>query len=489
MHTKRHSWLLSGAGVAFALLMLILVVGALGFWADPAPAAIPSGWLPVFEDRFETLTDTLATWTISDNITGTYQWGWTTYTDTTGVTETLAGGGTLGQEQSCCTGTYTQSLDTWAIAGPFTTTQTGIWGARAQLRVQNAITTGDTLFIGLSLDGETFEGITLTEVLTGWQTVDVAWNSTSPVQGAQVWLGLRFVSGGEGVAVGPLVDDVRLEFNHGYKLFAPAIHRDPTPTPSPTPSPTPVFLYYDDFSDPESGWRTGDTARYNFWDPNHPGWEVVANITYTQSHYQIYIPLSRHSSEGGEVDSWWVWPAMAAPLPETFPELPTHYCIEARGSFVNGPGGEYRLWWSHWGIVFAANEDMTDLYTFQINDNRDRGVVWYPRYVYPGNNNRRYQDLTPPDYETNREVRIIDWAGQEHHRIYAGPAYNTIKVVRRGYVADFYVNDYYLFSTTFGSLPQAHIGLTGGNWEITPTDIWIDYFRYEPHCPESYETP
>ena len=488
MQTKRHSWLLGGAGVAFALLMLILVVGALGFWAEPAPAAIPSGWMPVFWDPFDTFTDTLATWTITDNVAGAYQWGWTVYTDTTGVTETLAGGlwaaggGTLGREQSWLTGTYTHSLDTWAIAGPFTTTQAGIWGARAQLRVQNAITTGDALFIGLSLDGETFEGITLTEVLTGWQTVDVAWNSTSPVQGVEVWLGLRFVSGDEGLAAGPLVDEVLLEFNHGYKLFVASIRRDPTPTPTPTPA-----IYLDDFNDPESGWRTGEALRYNFWDENHPGWEIVANIEYIEGHYQIYIPLTRHG--GGEVDTWWVWPALAAPLPEELYPLPTHYCIEARASFVNSPVGE-RLWWAHWGIIFAANEELTDFYTFQINENRTRAVIRYLNYVYPGNENERYRRfMTPPDYETNRMIKIVDWVDIDYPNIYVGPEYNTIMVVRKGNVMDFYVNDVYMFHTSFASLPQENIGLLGGSWEVTPLDLRFDYFRYEPNCAEAFQTP
>ncbi len=243
-------------------------------------------------------------------------------------------------------------------------------------------------------------------------------------------------------------------------------------------------LYLDDFTDPTSGWHTGKDERYNFWDPNHPGWEKVSYIDYVDNHYRFYIPLTRHG--GGNVDSWWVWPAVEAPLPAAMQPLPENYCIQARARFVSHTGSG-KIWWAHWGIVFGANDTFTDLYTFQINDNRNRAIVRYPSYVYPGNNNIRHSTVYNDGW-TNIEFRPVDWEndGYEFYNISSNPSYNTIKVVVRNGRVNCYVNGVWMTSFDFGSgMPHAKIGLIAGNWEITPQELLVDYFRYDPSCPEA----
>lgn len=245
-------------------------------------------------------------------------------------------------------------------------------------------------------------------------------------------------------------------------------------------------VYRDEFSDPTSGWHTGEDQRYNFWDPNWPGWETVSYINYQDGHYRFYIPLTRHA--GGDVDTWWVWPAVSAPLPEAMKPIPDNYCIEARARFVSHTGSGI-IWWAHWGIVFGGNEPFTDLYTFQINDNRNRSVIHYPYYAYPGNNNIRYRTVYQ-DYQTNVEHRLIDWEndGYQFYNINSNPAYNVIKVVVHGGRVDCYVNDVWMVRYDFGpGLPHDKIGLIAGNWEVTPQELLVDYFRYDPACSEAQQ--
>lgn len=245
-------------------------------------------------------------------------------------------------------------------------------------------------------------------------------------------------------------------------------------------------IYHDEFSDPASGWHTGEDQRYNFWDPNWPGWETVSYINYQDGHYRFYIPFTRHA--GGDVDTWWVWPAVSAPLPEAMKPIPDNYCIEARARFVSHTGSGV-IWWAHWGIVFAGNEGFDNIYTFQINDNRNRSVIQYPYYAYPGNNNIRYRTVYQ-DYQTNVEHRLIDWEndGYQFYNINSNPAYNVIKVVVRDGRVDGYVNGVWMVRYDFGpGLPHDKIGLIAGNWEVTPQELLVDYFRYDPACSEAQQ--
>ncbi|MBN2391415.1 MAG: hypothetical protein JXR84_11865 [Anaerolineae bacterium] len=238
-------------------------------------------------------------------------------------------------------------------------------------------------------------------------------------------------------------------------------------------------VFFDDFSEPSSGWRTGDAERYNFWDVNHIGWEVVANLNYVDGHYQIYVPLHRGTPPWGEVDTFWVWPAVEAPLPPDAYPLPDRYCIEARAAFTED------RWAARWGIVFGANADFNQLFVFNITDNHDRAVIYYQNYLFPGNNSFRhcvYQNAC----DTNKKNYLLPWYGDGYWdpAINSAPAYNTIKVVVRGSSVDSYANGI-LMDTRGIAFPRERIGLIGGSWEVTPVDLRVDYFRYDPMCPEA----
>jgi hypothetical protein len=466
MSQLRRSWTLGLAGI-LGLSFLILVVGALNSAAGPA--ASTTSWTPIFSDPF---TTTLPAWTISDTVDGAFQWGVASHSVVSGSTVITdsgfwaAGGGSLGGAQAWPTGTYTNGMTTWAVAGPFTPTSK-VWGVRLRFQVQNRVGANDALFVGLSYDNLHFMGMTLTQVLTDWQ--EMVWSAPVYSEGMPIWVMLRFNSDEGQVDTGPMVDDLRLEVNYGYNMHLPLVRRDPTPTPTATPLPT---FYLDHFDDPTSGWFSGTALRYNHrLNPERWVWEEVAYMSYQSGHYSTYIPLTAHG--GGEVDTWFVWPAHAAPLPSYLQPVADRYCIEARGAFVNSRG-DYDPWWAHWGIVFGANASFSDTYTFQINANKRWAVIRYPTYLYPGGR------------DTDNETKIVDWGHQDYPQILGGSQFNTLKIVVRDAVAVFYVNGFRLGDKYIGSFPRAKVGLIGGDWEVTPVRVWIDYFRYDPNCPEAH---
>lgn len=462
--------------------LTVLFLGGLSIplsgWARSADVSTAATWSTVFSDTFATLAPV---WTITDNTAGQYQWGITPYTIEVGtmiLEESglwAAGGGAVGQTQTWPTGTYTNSMTTWAIAGPFTLTHK-VWDMQLQMSVYNDAQPGDELFIGLSADGVNFTGITST--VSGLARQTLHWSTRAYTTSEAVWIGLLFTSDAEGLAAGPLVDNLTLAFNYGASVYLPMVRRDPAPTPAP-PTVTPPLYYLDSFDNPASGWYVGDALRHNsrcYFDGTcFSGWEVVATMNYVNSNYQIHIPTSFHGG-AGTVDTWFVHPAFAAPMPDSLYPLPQRYCIEARGQFASSKG-EYDPWWTYWGIVFAADATMKNFYSFMINANHDYAITEHLNYVYPGN--RR------PDGDSNINVQNypVAWINRDLYQLIPTTMYNTLKVVVDGQLVSIYANGVLLESVWLSALPRKRVGIIGGVWEITPVDLHFDYFRYTPNCP------
>lgn len=478
VYNRIRVWMLIGL-VGLAVLLLGGVFGgSLLVWARQTGATTASPWTTVYTDTFETAS---SVWTVTDNTEGQYRWGIAPYpleTESIVLVDHglwAAGGGAVGQTQTWPTGTYTNALTTWAIAGPFTLTQK-VWEMQVRLAVYNDVAPGDEFFIGLSADGANFKGMTATVSTLALQTL--SWSTRAYSTSEAVWIGLCFTSDAQEVAAGPLVDNLTLRFNYGGYAYLPSVRRDPLPTPTITPQILPPLNYFDGFDNPLSGWYEGAALRYNEWcrygDVEcYARWEEVAFMRYDNSKYRISIPLTWHGS--GNVDTWFVWPAMAAPLPEALYPLPQRYCVEARGLFANMMDEDYQPWWAHWGIIFGANESMTDLYSLQINANHDYAVLYHRNYIYPG-------ARKPAGEDVNIETPLIPWSTDLPYRI-PSHSYNTLKVVVDGKYVDVYINNYHLRHTDIGPIQRGRIGLIGGSWEVTPVEILVDYFTYTPNCP------
>lgn len=437
-------------------------------------------WVTVFTDTF---TASQPEWTITDrgtiDPTG-YEWDIAAYTRTVGTDAVedhglwAAGGGITGSQQSWYTGTYTNNMMTLAVAGPFTLSES-VADVRLSAQVLNRVATGDSLIVELSRDGKNPPaGATPVPADSdSWQTITRTAGSFHA--GEAVWIYLRFVSDGSGVASGPLLDDIILEAISRFDTYLPLVRLDPTPVPTPTPTPIPVYV--DDFSDPTSGWYTGWAERYGY--SPVPGIQEVAEMSYDNGHYQIYIPMDFRG--GGNVDTWFVWPAEMAPLPNTQP-LPDRYCVEARAVFADA-SSDHNPWWAHWGIVFGANAARSEVYTFQINADHKVGALRLHNYTYPGN--RQPFDGT----EVNVEIPIVRWWDNKDNDHWSkdgfgnpSTEYNTLKVEVDGNTARFYVNGTQVASGDISGMPRDRVGVIGGSWEVTDFTIAYDYFRYDPSC-------
>ncbi len=187
------------------------------------------------------------------------------------------------------------------------------------------------------------------------------------------------------------------------------------------------------------------------------------------------MPLTFHGG-GGDVDTWFVWPAEVAPLPDEYYPLPENYCIEARGVFANSKGDD-DPYSAHWGIVFGASDDLSELYTYQVNANERFAALRYHNYQYPGNR----QPLSGA--EINVEIPIVGWSKDSDAQLVSN-RYNTLRIVVNGDTIRLIANGRHVTSAYVSNMPRDRIGVIGGSWEVTPVDIAIDYFKYEPNCTE-----
>jgi hypothetical protein len=271
----------------------------------------------------------------------------------------------------------------------------------------------------------------------------------------------------------------KLKFEKSQTTKTPIETVIPKQTATPTQVDVPE-IYRDNFEDPESGWFQGQAQRENFWDTNHPGVENVAELSLEQNHYKLFVPRHRGSNPPGQVDTFWVWPALKAPIPNSMLPIPQTYCIEAKAKF------DKPTWVARWGIVFGADEDFDDLYVFHINDNKNRAIINYQNYLFPGNNSFRHC-VYQGDCKRNYKEMIIGWYpnGGQNPIIKEAPEYNVLKVIVKSNEVLFFVNEEHIDTLSSANFPKDHIGIIGGSWEVTPVDLQFDYFEFEPNCAES----
>ncbi len=479
---RRRAWsilITSSLGI-----LLLLGVAVLSGRTPASGTGHQQGTVSIYTDTFATLSG----WQVTERNNTGYQWGLAPYSQTVGSAVIAdqglwaAAGGALGEAQTWFTGSYTPGMMTVAVVGPFELGQPTA-EVRLSARVQNRIADGDQLHIALSTDGLNplpEHDIPVPGDPDVWQVVT---RSAGPFgTGQQVWIFLRFVAISGDVDRGPLVDDIVLEAVYSHDVYVPLIRLDPTPTP------TPILTYEDHFADPNSGWRTGWVQRYNIYERGgilYQRWEDVAHLGYVPGHYRITVPMDWRG--GSNVFTWFVWPAEIAPLPAAAVPLPDSYCVEARARFANS-WDEEQPYMARWGVVFGANatqsgDDLTEIYTFQINANHKLGMLRYHNYIYPG-------DRQPIDgREENVEIALYRWPNTPNPAwsptYFGNPStsdYNTLKVWVHGTKADFYVNGARITSADIGDMPRIGVGVTGGSNEITPVEVDFDYFRYDPTC-------
>lgn len=226
--------------------------------------------------------------------------------------------------------------------------------------------------------------------------------------------------------------------------------------------------FYDDFTDPASGWRTHEAS----WGlvgcdrgdlQQNPDYKY--NLFYEDGRYKVNIPLDCRAG-GRHGDTRHIYPVTFAPGVER-PE--TRTCMQVRGAFER-----YETYWSFWGLVFAASDDMDTVYSLEVNDRGDWAVLKRTGYDFPG-----------PNHPWTNEVRhkLVDW--DDGLRYPARPPFetNTLRAEVNGNNVKLFINGrlvHQFSDAEIGSLRR--VGIIGGNWELTPSQIGYDYFYLDEGC-------
>jgi len=226
--------------------------------------------------------------------------------------------------------------------------------------------------------------------------------------------------------------------------------------------------FYDDFTDPASGWLTHQ-ARWGLVGCDIGGLQqnpdYKYSLFYEGGRYKVNIPLDCRAG-GRHGDTRHIYPVVFPP--ETVrPTSKT--CMEVRGSFER-----YVTYWSFFGLVFAASEDKSTVYSLEVNDLGDWAVLRRTGYDFPG-----------PNHPWENEVRhlLVGYTGGR--RWPARPAFeaNTLRAEVEGNQVKLFINGHMIYQFShpeIGSLNR--VGVIGGNWEITPTQLGFDYFYIDEGC-------
>ncbi len=173
-----------------------------------------------------------------------------------------------------------------------------------------------------------------------------------------------------------------------------------------------TYLYFDDFSDPGSGWRVVDNTHVS---------NDCFRWYYDQGTYRSDICDDRTDVKVGPL----------VKLPEN------SYEIEVVSRFNYVPGEIW--WWNSYGILFDAKDEPDPTKP----DLGDYYIVWV---LWEGTNVHKWQimrDLTGP----GNQIEITDWEilrSDKYNYGSNGSAFNTWKIVRTADTISVFVNDNHL---------------------------------------------
>jgi photosystem II stability/assembly factor-like uncharacterized protein len=191
-----------------------------------------------------------------------------------------------------------------------------------------------------------------------------------------------------------------------------------TRTATPTRTPTTTYLYFDDFSNPSSGWPVDDDGD--------------RRVGYLNGQYQI---LARRTNYAFNVT----------------PNFRCTDCtIDVQGRFASSVYGAY-------GILFGITDDW-DKYLFRVNGNQEYSL----------------RKTTAGSWET-----VVDWTWSPH--VNAGQSANRLRAVRHGSQIVLYANEQYLTTVTDGSfMGSLRVGLTASAFSNPNVDARFDNFAVYP---------
>lgn len=231
--------------------------------------------------------------------------------------------------------------------------------------------------------------------------------------------------------------------------------------------------FFDGFNDPNSGWithdiQTGlsgcDTARENL--------DYKYDLFFENGRYKVFVPLDCRAG-GQNGDTRHIYPVLFAPN-TTRPAERT--CVGMTGSFET-----WDSYWSFWGIAFAASQDKSTVYSLEVNNLGDWGIIKRTGYQYPGPNHPYLNENRQPVEDETQYVGGLRWPAKAAFNL------NRLKVEVGISEVIFYINDIEAYRITNPYIVNEirslrYVGIIGGNWEITPTQIGYDHFYVDKGC-------
>jgi len=238
-------------------------------------------------------------------------------------------------------------------------------------------------------------------------------------------------------------------------------------------------VYYDDFSDPASGWPVGASSICNS-NTNEPityaerDYVTYWTRGYTNGEYQFFIPPANATAV------WFCQPDALAPwIIDT-----DVYTVETLVRYVDGKFTKWNLnpWWDNAGLVFGANEANTQLFMICLGTetytDAPRSIRWsiHANTPYP----YKIFDVEDKPYKfpyrgcSEDSIRVARWFLVGIN----GSGYNHLMAAVNGDTVRIYINGVFGGQWTLpGLAATTRVGVIGGPYEFTPSDIRFDWFK------------
>lgn len=475
-----HRLLIVGGVMVVGVLMLMIIPSAVRSSADPQGSQ--QGWQDLYVEDFSGGLG--AGWTTFDANgadAGDYEWGTGFYTYTSAPASVWGTGGGVDGLSLVASDTYSypNKADSWLVYGPLDVEDVFAIEATFDWWLDSA--PGDWLGWCLTtedvLNGGECDEVRLSGPISTWisgtVTLDVDPNATTPV-----YLAFHFTSDDNSDTDpdnsdrgGAFIDNVRIRGDYGYVYYLGAIRRDPTPTPTLTPTPAGAY-FYDTFNTNSNGWPThqADCCLDVCFDA-HEHMSYKYTLWFENGRYHVYVPLDCRdaASNNDHGDTRHIMPVTYAP---NLVRPVQQTCIEARGSLER-----FDSYWSFWGLVFAGSGNMNTIYTLEVNNLGNWGILRRDGYEFPG--------LNHPLDDLNSQTEIVAYSPSNAQRDPARPfpETNTLRAKIEGDTVRLYINGVQVHKFSHSIISDLrYVGLIGGDWEITPTQIGYDYFLVDEGC-------
>lgn len=239
-------------------------------------------------------------------------------------------------------------------------------------------------------------------------------------------------------------------------------------------------IYFDDFSDPSTGWANDASSICNPHtnDPitkaGKPWMTVYWTRGYNNGEYQFFIP------PGNATAVWFCQPIALAP----YIVSSDVYTVETSARFVDGKFEAWTLnnWWDNLGLIFGANDSGSRLFMLCLGTQRysdgTRSVNWAifahtpgaPR-IFPG---APLTYVFPYRACAEEQNRVSAWS----EKWVSDNGYNHLQAIVSGDTVSVHINGNYGGSWNVPELSgMTRVGITGGDYEYTPTDVRFDWFK------------